>query len=182
MKDVWRRVEAWLSAHAKRIHASLGPPAGDERIATAERLLGVSFPADFRESLRIHDGQSAEVPFMASWVLLSCRDIVEQWRIWKDLLDGGHFAKNVARPSGPVRAEWWNPGWIPVTHDGGGDHHCLDLAPAPGGRAGQIVTLWHDSGDRKVLASGFGAWLGAFADDLEAGKYSYEEKRGLRLK
>jgi molybdopterin molybdotransferase len=58
-----------------------------------------------------------------------------------------------------VRSDWWNPCWIPFTHDGGGNHLCLDLDPAAGGAGGQVITLWHDGGARALAGSSFGEWF-----------------------
>jgi cell wall assembly regulator SMI1 len=59
-----------------------------------------------------------------------------------------------------VRDDWWNPRWIPFTHDGGGNHLCLDLDPAEGGAVGQVISMWHDSGERAVQGHSFGEWFG----------------------
>ena len=65
-----------------------------------------------------------------------------------------------------------------MTYNGGGDHHCLDLAPAPGGDVGQIIRMWHDDVARCVEARSFRAWLEAYADELEHGHYSYSDDYG----
>ena len=35
--------------------------------------------------------------------------------------------------------------------------------------------MYHDVPTRRVVARSFGAWLEALADDLEAGRYVYDE-------
>lgn len=92
--------------------------------------------------------------------------------MWKELLDGGDFAGiNSDGDGDKVRDDWWNPAWIPLTNSGAGDHHCLDLAPGPEGTPGQIIEMWHDLGDRTLVADSFRAWLTEFVDDLEAREY-----------
>ncbi|MCA1218036.1 SMI1/KNR4 family protein [Streptomyces sp. 8L] len=56
VEQSWSRVETWLARHAPVTHGLLRPPALPEDIATAERRLGVTFPADLRESLLRHNG------------------------------------------------------------------------------------------------------------------------------
>jgi cell wall assembly regulator SMI1 len=51
-----------------------------------------------------------------------------------------------------------------VTYDGCGNHHVIDLAPAPGGIRGQLLSLWHDDDPRQVVAESFLAWLAADAE------------------
>lgn len=165
----WGRLERWLAAHAPRALASLNPPASEDEIAQAERALGVALPGDVRASLRRHDGQEPDIPLFAGWSLLPCRRVVAEWRVWKDLLDAGRLRDREAQAEGAVRAEWWNPRWIPITGDGTGDHHCVDLSPAPGGTSGQVITMWHDSGRRRVVAPAFESWLCRIADDLASG-------------
>jgi cell wall assembly regulator SMI1 len=107
---------------------------------------------------------------------------MDEWRVWKELLDGGDFDDSSSKPDGPIQTDWWNPKWIPLSYNGSGDHHCLDLDPAPGGQVGQIITVWHDWEHREVIASNFQAWLEQFADDLESGKYSVSEEYGGLVK
>jgi len=46
--------------------------------------------------------------------------------------------------------------------------HCLDLAPAQGGRDGQVIMVWHERADSRVVAASLLEWL----DDLAS---LYEE-------
>jgi cell wall assembly regulator SMI1 len=74
----------------------------------------------------------------------------------------GEFRTSVALPSRGVAKEWYHPGWLPLTANAQGDHHCLDLAPAQDGRNGQVIMVWHDRPDRRVVAASLVEWL----DDL----------------
>ena len=171
MDQVWDRIEAWLSLHAPAIAAGLNPPASVEALDATERFLGVELPDDVRSSYLRHDGQPQDSPWMLEgWEWLSLERLRDEWKVWKDLLDGGDFEGIESDADGvTVVKDWWNPRWIPLTYSGSGDHHCLDLAPGPGGKLGQIIEMWHDEGSRPVVADSFRAWLAEFADDLEAG-------------
>ncbi|MGY4492260.1 SMI1/KNR4 family protein [Pseudomonas sp. TE3610] len=175
MKHVWKRIEDWLSVHAPEAFAGLNGPASQARLEETERTLGVRLPDDVRASYLLHDGQDTNAPcLLLGWEFLPLAEIVAQWSIWKELLDQDTFADFESEADGLlVRKDWWNAGWIPFTHDGGGDHFCIDLAPGPHGTAGQIIEMWHDDGIRPVMASSFSALLGAYADSLEAGDYVY---------
>lgn len=70
-----------------------------------------------------------------------------------------------------VRRDWWHARWIPLTHIDTGDNHCLDLAPGPRGKLGQLIEIWNDARLRLVVADSFTEWLTQFADDLEDGKF-----------
>ena len=104
--------------------------------------------------------------------------MVRQWGFWKELLDGGEFKNIESKPQPEIRKDWWNAAWIPITHDGGGNHQCLDLAPASKGKTGQIITMWHDGPDRELIATSFRGWLGDFEKKLEAGELKYSEDYG----
>lgn len=81
--------------------------------------------------------------------------------------------------SGPIKPIWWNTKRIHLT-DNSGEHLTIDLDPPPNGRRGQIIHLG-DVGPTKVLATSWSAFLTQLADDLEAGKYFYDEKEGTVL-
>lgn len=51
---LWNRIETWLEKHGEL--RQLRPPATEEQLAEAEEKLGLTFPADLRESLLRHDG------------------------------------------------------------------------------------------------------------------------------
>jgi cell wall assembly regulator SMI1 len=110
---------------------------------------------------------------------LSLERIRDEWQVWKDLLDSGDFEGSASEPTGPgIKTDWWSPGWIPLTYDGSGNHDCLDLDPAPGGTAGQIIEFWHDDAERRILAPGFRDWLEQLAGGLEAGEYVLSDEYG----
>jgi cell wall assembly regulator SMI1 len=140
----------------------LNPPATDAEIATLQQQLGVTLPADYVQVLQQHNGQRGLADgLFDGQEFLSTQNVFEQWRLWKGLHDAGQFKSMRSSPAQGVRDDWWNPRWIPFTHDGGGNHLCLDLDPAAGGAVGQVITLWHDGGERVLCSSDFGAW---FAD------------------
>ncbi|MCB5163924.1 SMI1/KNR4 family protein [Streptomyces bambusae] len=56
VEQSWNRIETWLERHAAVSHGLLRPPALPQDIAAAERRLGLTFPADLKESLLRHDG------------------------------------------------------------------------------------------------------------------------------
>lgn len=169
MEQIWQRIEAWLAANAVPIANGLNPPASVKELTDTEQFLGVHFPQDVRESYLHHNGQACDSPWMMDgWEWLSLERIRDEWKVWKDLLDGGDFEGIQSDTDGSaVSTDWWNPAWIPLTYSFSGDHHCLDLAPGPQGTVGQIIEMWHDEGSRPIIAGSFKTWLSDFADALE---------------
>jgi len=183
MKSIWTRIETWLGAHAPEILQGLRPPATRNQIAEVEDVLDVSFPQDLVDTFLLHDGQNSRAPWLLTgWEFLSLDRIVSEWTVWKDLLDGGEFEEYESASDGHTVTDWYDAKWIPLTSDGAGDHHCLDLNPGPLGKEGQIILMWHDDDPRTVVASSYREWLEQFAADLEGGRYEvkdgYLQKRG----
>jgi len=59
---LWARLEAWIATIGAP-PLDLAKPATEKAIKAAEKDLGRPFPADFRASLRLHDGQTATRSF-----------------------------------------------------------------------------------------------------------------------
>lgn len=184
MKTIWDRIHVWLAAHAPDVLESLAPGATDEQIRAAEEAMAVTLPDDVRACYRIHNGQRPVLVNVTYWAGLRCVPaflhgenwasldrMVHQWRMKKELLDGGTFDGISSRPTGPIRSDWWHPKWLPVTEDTTGYVKCLDLAPSSGGDVGQVIFWCHDDAGRGVLATSFTAWLKNFTYALEAGQY-----------
>lgn len=172
MKAIWDRIESWFKKQAPNVNIRLSPGAREEEIQGIENFISLRFPDDLRMSLKIHNGQhELATPMMGEWELYSLDGIKRRWTMLKELFDRGDFSDAEVFTNGPVLAEWWNLKWVPVAHNGAGDLRCVDMAPARGGKIGQIVSFWHVDEGREILAGSFGSWLESFADDLEKGLY-----------
>lgn len=178
MQNSWDRFEAWLAANWPAGLACLNPPASDEDIASLERALDVKLPEDYVSCLKIHNGQRANSGggLFDGSEFLSSDEVLAQWSVWKELLDDDDFDGAESEPAPGIRNDWWHARWIPFTHNGGGDHLCIDLAPAATGHAGQVISMWHDSAERTLLAPDFGAWFKTYVDAVCAGDYVYAEE------
>jgi cell wall assembly regulator SMI1/predicted DNA-binding WGR domain protein len=142
---------ARIEAKAAEAGVKLAKGATDDAIAACERALGLSLPAEVRAFYRAHDGAPVFGAVEES-ELLSLKAIVKSWKIWQKLLADGTFGDNEGEVGPGVQARWWIPEWIPITSDGSGNHHILDLAPGEGGRVGQILSFRHDAPERDVVA------------------------------
>jgi cell wall assembly regulator SMI1 len=179
MHSLWTRFEVWLAEHWPEGLASLNAPATDEQIARLQEALGLTLPDDYVACLKIHNGQAANVGgIFEGSEFLSTDEILAQWTIWKDLLDGGDFIGIKSDPSNGVRDDWWNVSWIPFTYNGSGDHLCLDLAPHACGSSGQVITMWHDSSERELLAPNFRSWFNSYLKRVFSGDVVYSDEYG----
>lgn len=184
MGEIWGKIDAWLAVHAPQVLATLNAGATDAQIAEAEATLAIQFPEDMKAAYRIHNGQANnDYGLMDGREFLSLARIVDEWQVWKELLDDGTFQTDEGEDQGcapalGIRNVWWSAQWIPLTYDGSGNHDCLDMSPAEGGTVGQIITMWHDDPIREIVAPSFQAWLQQYALGLASGLLVFSEDYG----
>ena len=167
IEHAWELLEAKLRAQAtgKKFKALPGGTS-DEDIAHVEATTKLKLPEDLLASYRLHDGSNKHLICEQGFLLpLWGNQNFTVLGLWQVMSAVG-LARDDKRsqPTGPIRTDWWNMAWLPLTENGPrGDHVCLDLAPAPGGTVGQII-LWKDKvGATSVLADSFGDWLADLA-------------------
>ena len=134
-------------------------------------------PADVRESYLLHNGTGGAF-LLYFGELMTLDDIEKMWRRygeWQEADEYGIGDDWKTSAKGPIKPFWWSPARIPMTDNGGGDPVFLDLDPAKGGRAGQLLKYNHETGPEFVLSQSLSAWLATIANDLERGKYLYIE-------
>jgi cell wall assembly regulator SMI1 len=176
MNEIWHRFESWLNANFKEAFHDLNKPISKEQISLLEKTLSIKLPEEFVYFLKLHNGQAGD----SGWIidgseLLSSERIIDEWTVWNDLLKGGDFDDCMEERDNGVKSDWWNSKWIPFTYDGSGNHLCIDLDPAVNGTYGQIITMWHDDGEREVKAKSFMEWFSQYVQDIENGKYVYSD-------
>ena len=176
VKESWKGIKAALKEQDRLENVSLNKPATAAALSKAATKWGVTLPEEFVESYRLHNGQASEVEdlipsptggeFDGTFQLLPLDEIDSEWAMWKELVDGGEFTGTTSDPDKGIRDDWWNTGWIPFAANGGGDSICLDLNPAKEGRMGQVITMNHETSERRLLANSFAEWLAEFAETI----------------
>jgi cell wall assembly regulator SMI1 len=176
IEETWEQIHAWLSQHAPHLTTMLAAPAPEAEAVEAEAVLGARFPQEFRDSLRIHDGETEDEAWLfASHSLLPLRFIVNMWTDLGQLplagLDGveGQFPAE-------LKFVEWSRLWIPVAYDGAGGYLHLDLDPSPSGVAGQVIQTTSE-GEYRLVAPSFGAFLALFLKHLRRGTFELYEGR-----
>ncbi|PZO44117.1 MAG: molybdenum cofactor biosynthesis protein MoeA [Pseudanabaena frigida] len=183
MQEIWAQIDNWLKINAPQVFEVLQSGVSDDEISELEKLLSIQLPEDVKASYRIHNGQSDfSYGLIEGREFLSLERIKEEWQIWKDLLDSETFQDDGVdqgcNPELGIINVWWSAKWLPITYDGGGNHDCLDLNPAEGGTVGQIITMWHDDAERKIVAPSFRIWLQKYAEGLASGQLVFSEEYG----
>lgn len=177
--ESWERLAAWYAENAPDYSFfKLNPGASQKQIAAAEKTLGLKLPADFKESVKIHDGGDIcwIQPFYGE--LLSLERIIEQWSMYRNWQQEGDYADpesdewQASKLRGPAKKNFWNTKRIHIT-DNSGNHLTLDLDPPPEGMYGQLIDHDHEVGPRKVVAPSWAEFLAALVKDHESEKYVY---------
>lgn len=188
----WKRIETWLARRAPDALAALNGPASEEKMAAAEKEMGLVFPADLRASLLRHDGQKTTVPavYPEGLAALSVEGILESWKIRtrrlggrlndRDDFDGWKksIAQGVIFVGGPVKARLADPRWIPIADSNGDVFWFVDLDPAPGGFPGQILQVDPEGTTWEVRSSSLADHLTGYADALDRGDFTPGPKFG----
>lgn len=175
----WERYIVAIEKTYRLFRIHFGKPASPASIAAAEKAIGVVLPDDLRHLLSRHNGGD-DCFVLPGWELFSAERIVSEWRVWEDLRRTEFVPDGyTSEPEGPVLGDqWWRLGWIPFCGDGGGNHLCVDLDPAKGGKSGQVITMWHDGPERQVIAGSLTEFIEIIAKDAEAGDLVWDEEWG----
>ena len=144
MLDTWRSLERSLRRYYPQKLRSLNAPAQPKDLSRLEDTIGMRLPKNVKDSYRLHDGQtiiSIEDTLYEHEELLCIDQIILEWQEWQAMQASGAFVYRRAVAGRGVQALWWHSLWVPITSNGAGGYHCIDLAPAGGGRRGQVIHI-----------------------------------------
>lgn len=161
------------------VEAFLNPPASEAELLALQEEIGFDLPDDLKAlylkangQIDIYHAESAEpgkvlTPFFGAYDFISIERAVTSYRLWKGIFDeyGETFHESFneeiigVRQGDPVYPEYWRPGWLPFSIDGGGNSYAVDLSPPPSGTYGQVIVIGSDEDERRVLAPSISAFL-----------------------
>ncbi|MBA2544873.1 MAG: SMI1/KNR4 family protein [Deltaproteobacteria bacterium] len=178
MKQIWERLERIAGTYGKTL--ALRPGLDEPTIAAAENKLGMRFPADYRASLLLHDGQEDEVATF-EWLPGCCplkplANVLERWDEEQPLAE--EFADPTNKTEGPLHTVVWHPRRIPIagTQYWDGDNSYVDLHPSAAGTPGQIITF-HTECDLVCLGASLRDALERYLAALDSGDWVYSETK-----
>jgi cell wall assembly regulator SMI1 len=178
IRQFWARIEHALQRWVPRTAQTLAPPATYREIEMLETTIELKLPDQFRESLKIHNGQndpSGCHSFIIEGLLANTTQIAETWRMLNDVDE--HWRKR--EPDWDMHSsheEWWDRRWVPFT-TGQGDCLCINLNPdvRPGGTFGEIVCHLNSNPHEPGIARSYGAWIEALANKLDEHDFTINE-------
>jgi cell wall assembly regulator SMI1 len=171
----WRRIDTWLQTFAPARATQFLAGLTAEELAEAEAVLGMTLPADFKASYCIHNGAEGNGYLLMGYLdFYPLRSGISLWRDYQELLQDANWAAAVpywveCQQHLPVQPVWRHQGWLDFAGNGAGDTWCIDLAPAPDGFFGQVLSWGHEVSVFAVAFKSFEALLSTYADQLEAG-------------
>ena len=183
--SAWERLKRWslLNVPVPEEEGDDPPPAqepdpqpvSEAQLREFEAAIGTTLPTDVRESYGVYDGQCAGVGVVYGLPVTPLGANLQDWRRWSEAFTEGatgHFDSGCSSfPDGFVRPVYFDPGWIPLTDDSGGNYIAVDLNPGPKGRRGQVIIFGRDDQFHPVLALSWGQFLTDLAEELEAGNF-----------
>lgn len=165
-------------------------PATDTEIKAFEKRLGKKLPEDFTDYLTSNDIAMA---FDNGFFAMSFKQIVDEWNMMKEQLDGGLFdeklkalnKKEKSHWEGDyIKKVWWSDKWIPFAKDKQGNTKCIDLDPGKKGDKGQVVSVYSVEGSGPFATDfwSFSSYVIEQAYFYEEGQYEVETtKKGGML-
>ena len=179
VRAAWRQLEAAIAKALPETNCAFAEPATNHEIRTAEAALGLSFVEEVRVSFRTHNGDSFAETSSGSVVsngpfrhidFLPLAAVANEWSTWQE--HSREAASDYVESDPQVVPQHWHRRWIPFTVIGGATtHHCIDLAPTPSGRLGQIIEVDAKNSKRRLIAPSLGGFLASLADEIESGVY-----------
>ena len=191
MKDLVARMKVQLDALVKEYPAvaaelelsfELNAGASEADFAELEQTLGYALPEEFKELYRVANGEADIGSVFAGEEWLSIERIIDEYNVWNQLYQEDDGTPYGCEPEAGIKPDfWWNPKWIPLSADGGGNGKMIDLDPSEQGTAGQIIQMWHDDAAREKIANSLREFLQNYVRDLEAGLYVLDADYGVIL-
>ncbi len=176
MRDVWQRLERFFAAQQWPV--ALRPGASKAEIARVEAALGLPFPADFRASLLIHDGEDWQQGIRwlnNAMLLLPVAKILTRWQEQQTYYArwGEDEYVDDYQDQGRIRNIVYHPRRIPIAESDVDVWLWLDFTPGPDGVAGQVIMDITEC-EFIALAPTFHVFLARYLELLETGVFFYE--------
>jgi cell wall assembly regulator SMI1 len=180
MNTVWSEIEEILAAQNTLPLLKLNAGASTQEIEELEEHVCAKLPASLKQVLLRCNGQSQGFGLFFGLQFLSVAEIKSNWDMWRSLEGDGlneELSDSMSsEPRGFIKPLYLNRGWIPITHDYGGNHIGIDLDPDTEGAIGQIIAFGRDDDVKKLKANSFEQFLEGFTNQLRTVKWVVTEK------
>ncbi|MGO1073456.1 SMI1/KNR4 family protein [Lysobacter sp. CA199] len=168
-----RKIEKIYAKHDVAWSAKVG--AAESKIVAGENTLGFALDPGLRAAWGAMDGSDEDIwlfarpDYLSSYEFLSVTDALAQRESMRRR--AGKYAgyEDPEPRDARIRPGWFHEGWLPFANFAGATLMLIqDYSPAPGGRAGQILSFSHDPDRIEYVAADFGDYLKRSLSTIEA--------------
>lgn len=154
--------------------------ATDEELQALSTEVGAPLSEDLKTWLKT---VTMALPLDGNYSAVSVQDIIERTKSTKSIDFSQHHKNITSWADGRFDEEifantYWQPQWVPIARDGCGNEYCVDLAPGPNGRVGQLIAMEFQDGQGPYLArwSSLEEMLEFHIKKLKAKGYSVDDE------
>lgn len=146
-------IEALRTAGVKTVFTPFAA-ATDADLDALEAACGTSLQSGLGPWLR---HVKCALPFQGNYEAVPISSILERIQSTKEI----DFSKQLSNiqswndrrfESNKLERTYWQPQWIGIAWDPGGNEYCVDLSPGPAGEVGQILAMEFQDGQGPYLA------------------------------
>lgn len=143
MKDKLNKLDELIKTKRGAFYTALNEPLPEIAVAQLEAEYNVQLSADVRALYAWKNGQRDDVSdsFVNNSMFLPLEEALSAAQELTGMIGADFEEEN-----------WWNEGWLPLFHNGGGDYICYDRNGTFTGEPGQLIEFWHADADRNVIA------------------------------
>ncbi|MDJ0758232.1 MAG: SMI1/KNR4 family protein [Woeseiaceae bacterium] len=188
LQDSWQQLLSWFGEHRPETITALRAPASDNDLDAFSAAIGLGLPDDHRALYRLADGSDLDVPSVLDdghW-FFPLEEALNHFNTMKSFADAkpvDDFARwreeiedTVITVEGPVKPHPFSVQWIPLSSSNGDVHRYIDLDPAPGGIAGQVIEVYPEACSHRVLANSITEYLADYVAGLQVGEFVLEHE------
>lgn len=143
-----------------------GPKLDKAKAEAKEKDSKLELPKELKGMLEQSNGMRVKSE-KGKITFLPFAQVVDQWLALRKTFDTPKTDDKKAEPDKGVAAAWYDPQWVPFAKINGGDLYCIDQAPTPGGRKGQIILFRVGKPRRQVIAKGLEEFLSMVFEKLK---------------
>jgi internalin A len=174
---LWTELKNLLAQKVEGYMRFQNEPATVEEIQQIEEKMNLTLPADLKEWYLCNNGEKDVGFSILGFSFLPLNEMYSHWKVWDDLREEWNETEGyTSYPDGYIKKMYINKGWIPFSHDGGGNHIGMDLDPDIKGTDGQIINFGRDENDKFVIAPSLKDFLQLLIDICKMPEFSFVEE------
>lgn len=139
--------------------------ATDKQLDDLEVCLGKALPSSYKEFIREKNGEKEGFGLFLGFRVLDTEEITSELLLSKSVYKESDTTKS-SYISDQIKEDYFNPLWVPIATDDGGNYIAIDFDPGSAGTVGQIISHGRDESILYVLADSFTNWLSFVVNEI----------------